>query len=102
MYSLPNITRESESWRMRWTGHVARIGERSAPYRILVGKPTGGKCLARPNLIWEDNIKVEIKAIEWEGVNWINLAQYGGRCWEFVDTLRNLQFQYVARVLFAS
>jgi hypothetical protein len=72
---------------------VSRIGERSAPYRILVGKSPGERCLARPRLTWEDNIKVDVKAIEWEGVNWINLALYGGRCWEFKDTLMNLQLQ---------
>ena len=72
---------------------MASIGERSAPYRILVGKDPGGRSLVRPRLTWEDNIKVDVKAIEWDGVNWINLAQYGGRCWEFVDTLMNLQFQ---------
>jgi len=54
---------------MRWTGHVATIGERNAPYRILVGKTPGGRSLVRPRLTWEDNIKVEVKAIEWDGVN---------------------------------
>jgi hypothetical protein len=73
---------------------VARIGERSAPYRTLVGKPPGGRrSLARPRLKWEDNIEVGVKAIEWKAVNWIDLAQYGERCWEFEDALINLQFQ---------
>ena len=93
LYSAPNITRVSKSWRMRWTGHVAIIGERNAPYRISVGKPPGGRSLVRPRLTWEDNIKVVVKAIEWDGVKWINLVQYGGRCWKFLDTLINLQFQ---------
>jgi hypothetical protein len=78
---------------MRWTGHMASIGERSAPYRVLVGKPPGGKRLARPSLTVKENVKVEVKAIELEGMNWINLAQYGDRCCEFVDTLMNLQFK---------
>jgi hypothetical protein len=83
----------SESWRIRWTGHVASTVERSAPYRILVGKSPGGRCLARPRLKWEDNIKVDVKAIECEGVNWINLVLYGGSCWEFNDKLINFQYQ---------
>ena len=62
---------------MRWVGHVARIGKKSAPYRILVRKPPGARSIARPRLIWEDNIKLDVKAIEWEGVNWINLTGWG-------------------------
>jgi hypothetical protein len=59
----------------------------------LTGKPPGGRSLARPRLTWENNIKVDVNAIEWEVVNWINLPLYEDRCWEFVDTLMNLQFQ---------
>jgi hypothetical protein len=41
LYSLPNIVRVVKSRRMRWTGHVARVGEDSDVHRVLVGKPEG-------------------------------------------------------------
>jgi hypothetical protein len=48
LYSLPNITRVIKSRRLRWAGHVARIGERRGAYRALVGKPEGRRLLGRP------------------------------------------------------
>ena len=48
LYSSPNIVPVIKSRRMRWTGHVARMGERSGVYRGLVGKPEGKRPLGRP------------------------------------------------------
>ena len=48
LYSLPNIVRVVKSRRMRWTGHVARMGEDRGVHRILVGKPEGKRPLRRP------------------------------------------------------
>jgi len=48
MYSLPNIVRVVKSRRMRWAGHVARMGEEKGVYRVLVGKPEGKRPLGRP------------------------------------------------------
>jgi hypothetical protein len=48
LYSSPNIIRIIKSRRMRWAGHVARIGEKRNAYRILVGKPEGKRPLGRP------------------------------------------------------
>jgi hypothetical protein len=48
LYSSPNIVRVVKSRRMRWTGHVARMGERRNVYRVLVGKHEGKKPLVRP------------------------------------------------------
>jgi hypothetical protein len=45
--SLPNTVRIMKL-RMRWAGHVARIGEKRNAYRLLVGKPEGNKALGRP------------------------------------------------------
>jgi hypothetical protein len=56
-------------------GHVAGTGERSGAYRVLVGKPEGKKSLGRSRHRWEDNIEMDFKEIEWEGVDWINLAK---------------------------
>jgi hypothetical protein len=60
LYSLPNIVRVVKSRRMRWAGHVARMGEDRGVHRVLVGKPEGKRPLGRPRRRWEDNIKIEV------------------------------------------
>jgi hypothetical protein len=50
LYSSPNIVRVIKSWRMRWAGHVARMGEGSGVYRVLVGRPEGKRPVGRPSL----------------------------------------------------
>jgi hypothetical protein len=47
-----------KSGRMRWAGHVARVGEKRNAYRILVGKPEGKTLLGRPRRRWVENIKI--------------------------------------------
>ena len=63
MYSLPNIVRVVKSIRMRWAGHVARMGEWRGVYRVLVGKPEGKRPLRRPRHRWEDNIKMDLQEV---------------------------------------
>ena len=63
MYSLPNIVRLVKSRRTRWTGHVARMGERRVVHRVLVGKPEGKRPLGRHRRRWEDNIKMELQEV---------------------------------------
>jgi len=46
---------------MRWTWHVARMGERRGVYRVLVAKPEGKRTLERLRRRWEDNIKMDLK-----------------------------------------
>ena len=58
LYSLPNIVRVVKSRKMRWAGHVARIGHRSGAYRVLVGRPEG-MITGKLGLIWDDNIKMD-------------------------------------------
>jgi hypothetical protein len=48
LYSSPSIIRIIKSRRMRWAGHVARMGEKRNTYRLLVGKPEGKRPLGRP------------------------------------------------------
>ena len=60
LYSLPNIVRMVKSRRMRWAGHVARMGEGRGVHRVLVGKPEGKRPLGRPRRRWEDNIKMDL------------------------------------------
>jgi hypothetical protein len=71
------IEREQiKSRRMRWAGHVARIGEGRHVYRVLVGKPEGKRPIGRPRQRWEDGIKMDLWEIGWGGcVEWIHLAQ---------------------------
>jgi hypothetical protein len=60
-YSSPNIIGVIKSRRMRWLGHVARMGEKRGAYRILVGRPEGRRPLGRPRHRWEDNIKIDLQ-----------------------------------------
>jgi hypothetical protein len=56
LYSSPTINRMIKSRRTRWTGNVARIGEKRSAFRLLVGKPEGKRPLGRPRRRWVDNI----------------------------------------------
>jgi hypothetical protein len=67
-----SIIRMIKSRRMRWAGHVARTGAKSNAYMILLGKPEGKRPLGRPRRRWEDNIKMDIRDIEWGGMDWID------------------------------
>src|SRR5215475_12568112 len=75
LYSSPNIVRVIKSRRMRWVGHVARMGEGRGVYRVLVGKPEGKRSLGRPRLGWEDNIRMDLQEVGLGYVDWIGLAQ---------------------------
>ena len=74
LYSSPNIVRVVKSRRMRWAGHVARMGERRDVYRVLVGKPEGKRPLGRTRHRWEDNIKMGLQEVLCGGMDWIDLA----------------------------
>jgi 3-oxoacyl-ACP reductase-like protein len=74
LYSSPSV-RVIKSRRMRWVGHVARIGERKEVYLVLVGKPEGKRPLGRSRRRWEDNIKMDLQELGCAGMNWIELAQ---------------------------
>jgi hypothetical protein len=75
---------------MRWTGHVAPMGRRSAT-RILVGKPEGKRPLGGTRCRWVDNIKMYLRKIEWDGLEWIDLAQNRDNWRVFVYTVMNLR-----------
>jgi hypothetical protein len=55
---------------------VARMEKRRGVYKVLVGRPKGKRPLGRPRRRWEDNIKMDLREIGVDGVNWIRLAQY--------------------------
>jgi len=71
----PNIVQVIKSRRMRWVGHVARMGEGRVVYRVLVGQPEGKRPLGRPRHRWEDNIKIDLQEVRRGGMDWIALAQ---------------------------
>jgi hypothetical protein len=77
LYSSPSIIRMIKSRRMRWAGHIVRMGERMNAYRILVGRPDGRRPLGRPRRRWMCNIKTYFREIGWDGMDWIDLAQKG-------------------------
>jgi hypothetical protein len=59
--SSQDIIKIINSKRMRWEGHVARMGEKRNAYRILVGKPEGKRSLGRPRHRWDNNIKMDLR-----------------------------------------
>jgi hypothetical protein len=65
LYSSPTIIWVIKSRKMRWAGHVARMGEGRAAYSILVGTPEGRRPLGRPRRRWENNIKMELQELGW-------------------------------------
>jgi hypothetical protein len=73
LYSSPNIVRVIKSRRMRWAGHVVRMGE-GRVYRVLVGRLKSKRPLERPRRRWEDDIKMDLREIVIDGTNWIRLA----------------------------
>jgi hypothetical protein len=91
LYSSPNIIRVIKSRRLRWAGHVARMGEQRGAYRILVGRPEGRRPLGRPRRRWEDNIKMDIREVGWEDKNWIDLSQDRDRWRALVNAVMNLR-----------
>ena len=63
LYSSPNTVRVIKSRRMRWAGHVARMGEDRGAYRVLVGKPEGKRPLGRHRRRWVDNIRMDLQEV---------------------------------------
>jgi hypothetical protein len=91
LYSSPNIIRMIKSRRMRWAGHVARMGEKRNACRILVGKPEGRRPLGKPRRRCVDNIKIDLREIGWDGVDWVDLAQDREQWRALVNTVMNLR-----------
>ena len=91
LYRSSNIVRSIQS-RMRWAGHVARMGERRGVYMVLVGKPEVKRPLKRPRRRWEDNIKMDLQeVVMWGGMEWIELAQDRDRWRALVTAVMDLR-----------
>jgi hypothetical protein len=91
LYTSPDIIRQIKSRRMKWVGHVARMGEGRNVYRVLVGKPEGKRPLGRQRCRWEDLIRMDLREIGWGGVQWIHLAQDRDRWRAVVNAVMNLR-----------
>jgi len=80
-----------KSRRIRWAGHVARMGEGSGVYRVLVGRPGGRRPLGRPRRRWEDNIRMDLREVGYGCVDWMELAQDRDRWRALVSAVMNLR-----------
>ena len=80
-----------KSRRMRWAGHVARMGEERDAYRVLVGKPEGKRLLGRPRRKLVDNIRMDFQEVGCGYVDWIGLAQDRDRWRTLVSAVMNLR-----------
>ena len=79
-----------KSRRMRWPGHVARMGEGRGVYRVLVGKPEGRRPLGSPRRRWEDNIRMDLREVGCGCVDWMELDQDRDRWRGLVSAVMNL------------
>ena len=77
--------------RMRWAGHVARMGEERGVYRVLVGKREGRRPLGRPRRRWVDNIRMDLQEVGCGYMEWIGLAQDRDRWRTVVSAVMNLR-----------
>jgi hypothetical protein len=90
LYSFPYIVRQVKSRRMRWAGHVARMGEERKVYKVLVVKPEGKRPLGRPRRRWEDWIRMDLRETGLGSVDWIRLAQDRDQWRVVVSAVMNL------------
>ena len=91
LYCSPSIFRVIKTRRMRWAGHVARMGERRGVCRVLLRKPEEKRPLGRPRRGWEDNIKMDLEEVGCGGIDWIELAQDRDRCRVLVNSVMNIR-----------
>jgi hypothetical protein len=92
LYSSPSIIRIIKPRRMRWAGHVDRMGEKRNAYRLMVGKPERKRSLGRPRRRWVNNIKIDLLEIGWGGVDRIGLAQDRDNWRVLVNAVMNFGF----------
>jgi hypothetical protein len=91
LYCSPNVVRVIKSRRMRWAGNVARMGERSGVYMVLVGKPEGKRPIGRPRHRWEYNVQIDLQEVGCGDMDWIDLAQDRDRWRALVHAVMNVR-----------
>jgi hypothetical protein len=74
LYSAPSVIRMTKSWKMRRAGQVARMGKRNV-YRISMGESEGKRPQGRPTRWWLNNIKMNLREIEWGSMDWFDLPR---------------------------
>jgi hypothetical protein len=78
LYLSPDIIRQIKSRRMRWVGHVARMGEGRNTYRLLVGKLEGKRPFERPRHRWDQNgLRQVVWVGGWSGFTWLRIGFVG-------------------------
>jgi hypothetical protein len=70
VYSSPSIIRM-----IKMSRACSRNGEKRNAYRILLGKPERKRPLGRPRRKWVNNVRMDLREIGWDGMDWIDLAQ---------------------------
>jgi hypothetical protein len=68
------------------------MGAKRNVFGTLVGKPEGKRPLGSPRHSWVDNIKIDLRVIECDGVDWIDVAQDRNHWMAFVNTVINVWF----------
>jgi len=96
LYCSPNIVRVIKSRRMRWAGHVARMGEERVVYRVLVGKPEWRRPLVRPRRRWVDSIRMDLQEVGYVYMDWMGLAQDRDRWRTLVSAVMNIRVPWNA------
>jgi hypothetical protein len=91
LYSSPNIIRIIKSRRMRWAGHVTRMGKKRNAYRFMVRKPEGKRPLGRPTHRKVDIVRMDLGEVGWDDVDWIGLAKDRNRWRALVNSVLNLR-----------
>jgi hypothetical protein len=90
LHSSQNIIRVNKSRRMRWAGHVARVGDSRVVFGILAVKPEGKRPFETRRRLWDDNIKMDLQEVSFGSMNWIDLAQGRDRWRALVNVAMNL------------
>jgi hypothetical protein len=90
LYPIPKIVRVVKSRRMRWAGHVARMGEDIGVHRVLVRKPEEKSPLGRPRCRW-GNIKMDLQKAGVDCEDWMELAEDRDRWRAIVGTVRDFR-----------
>jgi hypothetical protein len=67
------------------------MGEMRNLYKSFIVKPEEKKPLQTPRSRWEDNIRINLREIRWEGVEWMHLAQDREHWWAVMNTVMNLR-----------
>ncbi|PSN53750.1 hypothetical protein C0J52_02215 [Blattella germanica] len=91
LYGKPDIVRKIKSHRLRWAGHVARMGDERGVRRILEGKTEGQRPVGRLRMKWENNINHDLREVDYTWDDWKTLAQNRDVWRAYVRTAMNLR-----------